>query len=451
MRVLSRDPHPGNLRQGVGYAIIRPPMLITEILIVVALIAVNGLLAMSELAVVSSRASRLKAMATQKVRGARRAIMLTADPGRFLSTVQIGITLIGVLAGAFSGATLGERLAHWLIGRGVSEALAVPLSVGLVVTAITYFSLIIGELVPKQIALRRPEIIACAVAPAMTHFARFSFPLVWLLDKSSKAVLTLLRQRAVAESTVTEEEIRTLVAEAESSGILTPEERSMIAGVMRLGDRPVRAVMTPRLKVDYIDLADDAATIRRRIAESPHSRLPVCDGSLDVVIGVIQAKDVVDEQLKGGILNLRPLVRTAPIVPETMDALEVVAVLRETSIHIGLVHDEYGHFEGVVTSTDILEAIVGEFGSATGAADANVVIRADGSALVEGSMPADEFAETFQIHLPPTRDYHTVAGFLLTLFRRIPNVGEVIEAHGCRFEIVDLDGRRIDKVLVTKL
>lgn len=426
-------------------------MLITEILIVVALIAVNGVLAMSELAVVSSRQSRLKAMVARKVRGARRALVLAADPGRFLSTVQIGITLIGVLAGAFSGATLGDRLAAWLLTQGLSDAVALPLSVGLVVTAITYFSLIVGELVPKQIALRRPEIIACAVAPAMTHFARVSFPLVWLLDKSSKAVLILLRQRTVAESTVTEEEIRALVAEAESSGILTPEERAMIAGVMRLGDRPVRAVMTPRLKVDYIDLADDAQTIRRRIMESPHSRFPVCDGSLDVVIGVIQAKDVVDEQLKGGVLNLRPLVREAPIIPETMDALDVVAILRETAIHIGLVHDEYGHFEGVVTSTDILESIVGDFHAEGVASDANIVNRADGSALVEGSMPADEFAEAFHIHLPVTRDYHTVAGFLLTLFRRIPKPGEHIEAHGCRFEIVDLDGRRIDKVLVTRL
>jgi putative hemolysin len=427
-------------------------MLITEILIVVALITVNGLLAMSELAVVSSRTSRLKAMAAQKVRGARRALALADDPGRFLSTVQIGITLIGILAGAFSGATIGDRFTNWLLTQGMSEAIAAPLAVGVVVSIITYFSLIVGELVPKQIALRRPEVVACAVAPAMTHFARISFPLVWLLDQSSKILLTILGQRSVAESTVSEEEIRTLVAEAESSGILTSEERSMISGVMRLGDRPVRAVMTPRLQVDYIDLANGDAANRARILKSEHSRLPVCDGSLDIVIGVLQAKDVADAYLKGSTASdLRGLVRTAPIVPETMDAHDIVAVLKESTVHICLVHDEYGHFEGVVTSADILESIVGDFRSAAGEPAPDIVEREDGSALVEGSMPADEFAEAFHITLPANRDYHTMAGFLLTVFGRIPKTGDCIEAHGCKFEIIDLDGRRIDKVLVTKL
>jgi putative hemolysin len=285
----------------------------------------------------------------------------------------------------------------------------------------------------------------------MTQFARIAFPLVWLLDRSSKLFLFILRQRAVASSSVSEEEIRTLVAEAESSGILTPEERSMISGVMRLGDRPVRAVMTPRLQVDYINLSDDAATNRERILASPHSRLPVCDGTLDVVIGVIQAKDLADEQLKGNNIDLRKLVRTAPIVPETMGALDVVAILKKSQIDIGLVHDEYGHFEGIVTQADILESIVGDFRSASGGEDQNVVARADGSSLVEGAMPADEFADAFHIALPPGRDYHTVAGFMLTLFRKIPAIGDSVEAHGCRFEIVDLDGRRIDKILVTKL
>jgi putative hemolysin len=366
--------------------------------------------------------------------------------------VQIGITLIGILAGAFSGATIGDRFTNWLLTQGWSEAVAAPLAVGVVVTIITYFSLIVGELVPKQIALRRPEIVACAVAPAMTHFARFSFPLVWLLDQSSKLLLTILRQRSVAQSTVSEEEIRTLVAEAESSGILTSEERSMISGVMRLGDRPVRAVMTPRLQVDYIDLADGDVANRKYILESQHSRLPVCDGSLDIVIGVIQAKDVADAYLKGNnTTDLRALVRTAPIVPETMDAHDIVAVLKEATVHICLVHDEYGHFEGVVTSADILESIVGDFRSAAGEATPDIVERADGSSLVEGSMPADEFAEAFHITLPTNRDYHTMAGFLLTVFGKIPKTGDCIEAHGCKFEVVDLDGRRIDKVLVTKL
>jgi putative hemolysin len=379
-------------------------------------------------------------------------LLLAENPGRFLSTVQIGITLIGILAGAFSGATIGDRFTNWLLAEGVPRNMAAPLAVGIVVTIITYFSLIVGELVPKQIALRRPEIIACAVAPAMMHFARISFPLVWLLDQSSKLMLAILGQRSVTESSVSEEEIRTLVAEAESSGILTAEERSMISGVMRLGDRPVRAVMTPRLQVDHINLANDDAANRARILNSQHSRLPVCDGSLDIVIGVIQAKDIADEYLKGNAApDLRALVQAAPIVPETMDAHDVVTVLKESSIHMGLVHDEYGNFEGVVTSADILESIVGDFRSDNGESVRNIIEREDGSALVEGSMPADEFAEAFHITLAASRDYHTVAGYMLTLFRKIPQTGECIEAHGCKFEIVDLDGRRIDKVLVTKL
>jgi putative hemolysin len=426
-------------------------MLITELLIVTVLITINGLLSMSELAVVSSRPRRLKAMAERRIKGARRALALAADPGRFLSTVQIGITLIGILAGAFSGATLGIRLADWLIARGLSAAVAEPLSVALVVSAITYFSLIVGELVPKQIALRRPEVIACAVSPFMTYFSQVSFPLVWLLDQSSKALLVLLRQRAAAVHKVTEEEIKTLVAEAESTGLLTPEERAMISGVMRLGDRPVRAVMTPRMQVDAIDITKDAASVRKRIAQSPHSRLPAYEGSLDNVVGVIQAKDMLNVQLRGDTFDLRRLVRAAPVVPDTMDALDIVETLKQSSVHIGLVHDEYGHFEGVVTAADILEAIVGEFRSEDGEVEPDMVARDDGSFLVAGAMPADEFAERFHIALPDGRDYHTVAGLLLTEFRRIPKTGETIEALGHRFEVVDLDGRRIDKLLVKRL
>ena len=426
-------------------------MLLTEILVVIALIGVNGLLAMSELAVVSSRPSRLKAMIDRRLRGSRRALALTADPGRFLSTVQIGITLIGILAGAFSGATLGDRLTDWLIEQGWSQDPAEILAVGLVVTAITYLSLIVGELVPKQIALRRPETIACLIAPAMTHFARVFSPLVWLLDRSTKLVLRLMRQRAVTESRVTEEEIRMLVAEAESIGLLTPEERSMIAGVMRLGDRPVRAVMTPRMQVDFVDVTQDAAAVQNRIRDSRHSRLLACEGSLDAILGIVQAKDLLDTALEGQGLPLRDLVRVAPIIPDTMDALDVVQVLKRSPVHIGLVHDEYGHFEGVVTAADILEAIVGEFRSEDSEVEPDMVARDDGSYLVAGAMPADEFADRLNIPLPDSRDYHTVAGLLLAEFRRIPKAGESIETYGYRFEIVDLDGRRIDKVLVNRL
>lgn len=425
-------------------------MLFVEIAVVLVLIVINGLLAMSELAVVSSRPGRLKLLVERGVKGSRRALALAADPGRFLSTVQIGITLVGIGAGAFSGATLAARLVDWLMAQGVSETVAEPLAYGLVVTVITYLSLIVGELVPKQIALRNPEAVACKVAPAMTVISRIASPLVTLLDWSGKAVLALLGQRAVAASRVTDEEIKTLVAEAESAGVLEPEERAMISAVMRLGDRPVRAVMTPRREVDMIDLADDDDTNRRRILETMHSRLPVYEGSADAVLGVVQAKDLLNGCLNGAALNIREFVRRAPYVPDTMDALDVVSTLKSSPVHIGLVHDEYGHFQGVVTSADILEAIVGEFRSEEGAVEPDVVRRPDGSYLVAGSMPVDELADLIGISLPQDRNYHTVAGLALFGFGRLPEVGESVRLHGWQFEVVDLDGRRIDKLLMTK-
>ena len=425
-------------------------MLITEIAIVLVLVVINGLLAMSELAVVSSRPGRLKMLVERGVKGARRALALAADPGRFLSAVQIGITLVGIVAGAFSGATLAARLVDWLMAQGLSETVAEPVAYGSVVTAITYLSLIIGELVPKQLALRNPEALACLVAPAMTVLSRIGSPLVSLLDFSGKAVLALLGQRRMSAARVTDEEIKTLVAEAESAGVLEPEERAMITRVMRLGDRPVRAVMTPRRDVDMLDLTDDPGTNRRLIMETAHSRLPVYEGSADAVLGVVQAKDLLDGCLKGNAFNIREFVRPAPFVPDTMDALDIVEMLKSSPVHIGLVHDEYGHFEGVVTSADILEAIVGEFRGEKGAAEPDVVRRADGSYLVAGSMPADELAELLGISLPEDRSFHTVAGLALSGFGKLPDVGESVRMHGWQFEVVDLDGRRIDKVLLTK-
>jgi putative hemolysin len=425
-------------------------MLIIEISTVLILIVVNALLALSELSVVSSRPGRLKVLMQQGVHGSRRALALAADPGRFLSTVQIGITLIGIIAGAFSGATLAGRLVNWLMAQGMTERVAEPLAYGSVVTVITYLSLIIGELVPKQIALRNPEKVACLVAPAMTILSRVASPLVSLLDLSGRAVLALLGQRAVPASRVTDEEIKTLVAEAESAGVLEPEERAMITRVMRLADRPVRAVMTPRRDVDMIDLADDDEINRQHIIGTAHSRLPVYEGSADAVLGVIQAKDLLDRCLQNSPLNIRQSVRQAPVVPDTMDTLDVVSLLKSSPVHIGLVHDEYGHFQGVVTSADILEAIVGEFRHEEGASEPDLVRRADGSYLVSGAMSADDLAEAFAIPLPEDRSYHTVAGLALSGFGKLPEVGESMRMHGWQFEVVDMDGRRIDKILLSR-
>jgi len=425
-------------------------MLVVELLVVVLLIVINGLLAMSELAIVSSRRARLQRLVDTHVVGSRRALALASDPGKFLSTVQIGITLVSVLSGAFSGATIGLRVADWLEQLGLSERAAETTGVGLVIAAIAYGSLIVGELVPKQVALRNPERIAVKVAPAMTFISKIASPLVWLFDSSSRLMLALLGQREQSADKVTEEEIRILVAEAERAGVLEPGEKEMIAGVMRLGDRPVRAVMTPRLEVDMLDLSKPAGEIRAAVIDSPHSRLPVFDGDADDVLGVVQAKDLANAYLAGDAPDIRRLVRKTPVIPDALDARDAVRILKDSKVHIGLVVDEFGNFEGIVTTADILESIVGAFKTEAGPGEPAVVRRTDGSLLLAGWMPADEFSELTGIPLPAERDFHTVAGFVLKRFGALPAVGDIFNANGWRFEVLDLDGRRIDKVLASR-
>ena len=426
-------------------------MLYVEIATVVVLILVNGLLALSELAIVSSRPARLKAMIDRDIKGAGRALALGANPGKFLSSVQIGITLVGVLSGAFSGATLGERLSHLLVDYGVRGGIADAVGVGIVVAVITYASLIIGELVPKQIALRNPEGVAVKVAPAMTILAKVAAPLVWLLDISGRGVLRLLGHKEESEEKVTDEEIKMLVAEAEHHGTIESDERRMIAGVMRLGDRAVRALMTPRTDVDWINLQSDEQTTRKTLMETQHSRLPAGDGSVDAMIGVIQTREVLAAMLAGQKFDPSRHVRTAPIVHDQADALDVLTTLKESDIPVALVHDEYGHFEGIVTPADILEAITGVFRADIEAGDQEIVKREDGSWLLPGFLPADELADHLNFMLPENRDYETLAGFILSQMHRLPTTGEWVDAHGWRFEVVDLDGRRIDKVLASRL
>lgn len=425
-------------------------MVYLEISIVIALILMNGLLAMSELAVVSSRRSRLKTMVDQNVYGSRRALALASDPGRFLSTVQIGITLVGILSGAFSGATLGFRLSEWLIGLGLSRTIADPAGVGFVVAVITYASLIIGELVPKQIALRDPERVAAKVAPAMTILAKVAAPLVWLLDISGDAVLRVMGQGDRARSSVTDEEIKSIIAEAETAGVIESDERKMIAGVMRLGDRPVRGVLTPRTEVDWIDLTDDPEQIRTTILNTQHSRLPVGEEA-DNMLGVVQTRELLAALLAGEPLDVRRHIRTAPIVHDTADAIDILPILRDADVPMALVHDEYGHFEGIITPADLMEVVLGVFKGEVGGDEPGAVQRDDGSWLLAGWLPADEMAEHLGIVLPPERSYQTAAGFILAHMHRLPEAGESIVSNGWRFEVIDLDGRRIDKVLATRI
>ncbi|NGN41233.1 HlyC/CorC family transporter [Mesorhizobium sp. CGMCC 1.15528] len=427
-------------------------MLYIEVAIVVVLICVNGLLAMSELAIVSSRPARLKAMIDRNVKGAGRALELGSNPGKFLSSVQIGITLVGVASGAFSGATLGQRLTQVLTANGVPDGIADALGVGIVVAIITYGSLIIGELVPKQIALRNPEGVAVRVAPLMRVIAVVGAPLVWLLDISGRSVLWLLGQRGESEEKVTDEEIKMLVAEAEHHGTIESDERRMIAGVMRLGDRAVRAVMTPRTEVDWLNLNSDETTLKKLLMETQHSRLPAGEGSVDAMVGVVQTREILATLLAGRAFDARKHVRAAPIVHDQADALDVLTTLKQSDVPMALVHDEYGHFEGIVTPADILEAITGVFRADLDEDESEgAVQREDGSWLLAGYMQADEMGDQLGIDLPENRDYETVAGYVLSHMHHLPATGESVDAQGWRFEVVDLDGRRIDKVIASKL
>jgi len=422
-----------------------------EIAVVLVLIALNGLFALSELAVVSSRRSRLRALAQEGRRGANRALALAADPSRFLSTVQIGITAVGLIAGAYSGATLTADLTYILLERGVPDVAAEWLAYVGVFSVITYVSLIIGELVPKNLALRNAETIACAVAPLMMALSRIAAPAVWILHISTKPVFWLLRHKAHAPSTVTEEEIKTLIAEAETAGVLESGEHRMISGVLRLGDRPVRGLMTPRTEVDWIDLTATREQIIERILTTQHSRVPVGEGTPDAFIGVMRTREPLAALVTGKALDVRSYVRSAPVIPDTTDALDALEMLRDAEVPMALIHDEYGHFEGIVTPADILEAIAGVFRSDALGEEPQAIPRDDGSWLLAGWMPADEMADQLGIALPPKRDYQTLAGFMLVHLQHLPSTGESIEASGWRFEVVDLDGRRIDKVLASRV
>jgi putative hemolysin len=422
--------------------------MLSEILIILALIVLNGVLAMSELAIVSARPARLKPL-EGKSRGARLALQLGADPGRFLSTVQIGITAVGVLSGALSGATLGQRLTGWLVAEGVRADWAATLGVGGVVVVITYVSLIIGELVPKQLALRNAEGIAIRMAPAMTVLSVVGAPVVWFLDRSGKLLLWLMGQSGASANRVTEEEVHVLLAEAHEGGVLETEEREMISGVMRLSDRTARALMTPRHEVEMLPLEATGAEAVAAVRRIARPRMPVMDDTGDVV-GIVLLADVFQVVSRRETVEVKALVQEVPVVSDRTDALDVLEILQKAPHHLALVYDEYGDFEGIITSGDILHAITGAV-AASDADEPAIVTRDDGSFLVAGWMPADEFCDRLGLSRSLAGDYDTVAGLVLHQLGQIPELGAVFRTEGFRFEVVDLDGRRIDKVLVARL
>ena len=422
----------------------------TDLLIIAGLIVLNGVFAMSELAIVSARTARLRSAAQQGNGGARIAIDLAAEPGKFLSTVQIGITLIGIVAGAYSGSSLGGPVGERLAAVGVPADWAPQAGFAAVIALTTYLSLVIGELVPKQVALRAAVPIAIVMARPMHLLAKVAAPLVWLLDASSGVLIRLLGVRPAGQSAVTAEELHMLFAEATRSGVIEHEQHQMLQGVVRLAQRPVREVMTPRIEVDWIDIAADEKAIRAVLDESPHSLLPVVEGSADKVLGVVKVREILTRLVAKQKVDLAALMIKAEVVPDQLDAVDALRVLQQAEVAMAMVHDEYGHLDGIVTPVDLLTALVGDFVSDKDPGDSpGIVEREDGSLLISGSLSADTLADRLDIEYGDDREFGTAAGYALHVLKRLPGEGDHFTDQGWRFEVVDMDGRRIDKLIAS--
>ena len=419
-------------------------------LIIAGLIVLNGVFAMSELAIVSAKTSRLQQAASKGSGAASTAIALAADPGKFLSTVQIGITLVGIISGAYSGASLGGPVGERLAALGVPPQYADEIGFASVIALTTYATLVIGELVPKQIALRAAVPISLVMARPMALLARVAAPLVWLLDASSGVLIRLLGVRPSGQSHVTAEELHMLFAEATRSGVIESEQHQMLQGVVRLAQRPVRELMTPRTEVDWIDADADLVALRSVLDTSPHSLLPVAEGSPDRVLGVVKVREILTRLVAQEPIDLRRLMVKAEVVPDQLDAVDALRVLQQAEVAMAMVHDEYGHLDGIVTPVDLLTALVGNFVSdQDGAEGPGVVEREDGSLLVSGSLSADVLADRLEIEYGEDREFGTAAGYALHVLKRLPGEGDYFTDQGWRFEVVDMDGRRIDKLLVS--
>ncbi|MGN6501265.1 MAG: hemolysin family protein [Tsuneonella sp.] len=421
----------------------------TDVLIIAGLIVLNGLFAMSELAIVSAKTTRLRAAADKGSSAAETALTLAADPGRFLSTVQSGITIVAIIAGAYSGSSLGGPTGERLAAAGVPARYAEEAGFALVIVLTTYFSLVVGELVPKQLALRAAVPIALASAKPMAILARIAAPLVWILDTSSGVIIRALGVRPAGQASVTSEELHMIFAEATRSGVIEAEQRKILAGVVRLAQRPVRELMTPRTEIDWLDAGADEAEIRRRIAESPHSLLPVAEESPDKVLGVVKVREVLGAMLDGAPIDLTALMRRAEVIPDQLDAMDALRLLQQSEIAMAMVHDEYGHLDGIVTPVDVMTAIAGNFASDQDLGEVpSIIEREDGSLLVSGALPADLLADRLNLEFAEDREFATVAGYVLSVLKKLPEEGEHFHDQGWRFEVVDMDGRKIDKLLV---
>ena len=427
-------------------------MPVIAIVVVLLLIVLNGIFALSEMAIVSSRKARLESMAEQGSRGARTALGLLADPSRFLATVQIGITLVGIVAGAFSGSELAGPFGAILERIPGVAPNGTAIALVLVVAFVTYLSLIVGELVPKRLALTHPERIAALIAGPMQMLSLVAAPAVWLLRHSTEAALRLLGLTASRDTVLTEEEVKSLIAEGTRAGIFAPEERRMINGVLRLADRSVRAVMTPRGEIAWVDKAADRDALVNAVAATRHTQLLVCEGTVDAPVGLLTTRDLLAATLSGDPIDIAGMMLPVQFVPEQTAVLRLIDIFRRARTRFAVVVDEYGVTVGVVTATDILESIAGELPEIGDAEEPAIVRRPDGSLLVDGLLPIDDFEDA--IHrkgLGAEGDFATVAGFMLERLGRLPTAGDHVAIDGFTLEVIDMDERRIDKVLVTPL
>ena len=421
-----------------------------EIAIVLLLVLLNGFFAMSELAIVSARRARLKPLADQGHRGARRALRLAAEPTQFLATVQIGITLVGIVAGAYSGTTLSQPVAAMIGGWPLVAEYAYPIAVTLVVAIITYLSLVIGELVPKRFAMHHAEAIAMRVALPMMLVAKVGTPIVYALRISTEGLLKLLRVPHTQDNKITEEEIKVMIAEGADAGVFMQQERHMIEGVLHLADHSVRTIMTPRPDIEWLDVQEDAAELMPKILAAEHSRLLLSDGAIDEVLGFVYVRDLLARIATGQTLQPRTVIKPPLTVHETTTVLRLLDLFRQQAANLAVVLDEYGGVLGIVTPRDIFAAIAGEF--AEDAEDEpGIARRQDGSWLVDGRTRVNDFERATSARGLADPDYSTVAGLVLHQLGHLPRIGETIDFGGHRFEVVDLDARRIDKILVTRL
>lgn len=416
-----------------------------EILIILLLVLLNGIFSLSEMSVVSSRKVRLQQRANEGDTGAFNALQLAENPNIFLSTIQIGITLIGVLSGAVGGVGISKSLAEWFDDIPLLAPYATSIGLGIVVLVITFLTLILGELVPKRLALHSPERIASVIAAPMTLISRIFSPFVYVMSATTDLALRIMGVKPSLEPPITEEEIQVLIDQGTQAGVFDVSEQDMVQGVFSLSDRRIFSLMTPRSEIAWLDVNDTPEEIRQKIEESPYSRFPVCEDSLDIIIGIIEARDLLLESLHGNPLQLKRNLQQPVYIPETALASRVLELFKSEDAELMLVVDEFGSVQGLVTVFDIIEEIVGDIDQPPQATQ-----RQDGSWLLDGLLEVEDFKEIFNLrHLPDEDEYETLSGFVMLNLGRIPQAADKFEWNGLTFEVMDMDGKRVDKVLVT--